>query len=122
MKASFLFLLFSFYFLIPVKAQEKAASPDSASVNKTDSAAADRAAIEKDGSSYDKAIVIKEDHESQGIHAEYAWIRNKYPGSKTRSQSLNFHDKKPFDIIHITTSDGKEVAVYFDISNFYGKF
>ena len=114
MKALFLFLLFSFYFLVPVKAQEKAAPPDSASINK--------AAIEKDGSSYDKAIVIKEDHESQGIHAEYAWIRNKYPGSKTRSQSLNFHDKKSYDIIHITTADGKEVAIYFDISNFYGKF
>jgi hypothetical protein len=122
MKASVLFLLFSFYFLMPARAQEKTAPPDSATVNKTDSASVNKATIERDGSSYDKAIVIKEDHESQGIHAEYAWIRNKYPGSKTRSQSLNFHDKKSYDIIHITTSDAKEVAVYFDISNFYGKF
>ena len=75
-----------------------------------------------DGSSYDKAIVIHEDHENQGIADEYAWIRNRYPGSKTKSQSLNYYKNQPYDIIHIVTDDGKEVAVYFDISNFYGKF
>ena len=122
MKASFLFFLFCFYFLIPAYAQEKKASSDSAIVNKIDSASVNKTTVERDGSSYDKAIVIKEDRESQGIHAEYGWIRNKYPGSKTRSQSLNFHDKKSYDIINITTANGEEVAVYFDISNFYGKF
>ncbi|MFI5137447.1 MAG: hypothetical protein ACHQIM_06445 [Sphingobacteriales bacterium] len=75
-----------------------------------------------DGSSYEKAIVIHEDHETQGIHAEYAWLRDKYPGYKTKGQSLNYYKNKPYDIIHIIMSDNKETDVYFDISNFYGKF
>ena len=122
MKASFLFLLFSFYFLMPARAQEKTVPPDSAAMNKTDSASVNKATIERDGSSYDKAIVILKKREGEGEEVEYSWIRTKYPGSKTHSQSLNFHDKKSYDIIHITTAEGKEVAVYFDISNFYGKF
>src|ERR1700741_3020023 len=83
------------------------------SVKKTTSA------IAFDGSSYEKAIVIHEGHERQGIADEYAWIRNRYPRSKTQSQSLNYYKNRPYDIIHIVTDDGKEVAVYFDISNFY---
>jgi len=80
------------------------------------------ASVENDGSSFEKAIVIKEEHETPGIHAEYAWIRNKYPGSKTNGQALSYHDKKPYDIINITTADNTKIEVYFDISNFYGKF
>ena len=75
-----------------------------------------------DGSSYDKAIFIKEDHEQPGIHAEYAWIRAQYRGSKVNGQSLNNYRNKPYDVIHITTADGTTRDVYFDISNFYGKF
>jgi hypothetical protein len=77
---------------------------------------------ENDRSSFEKAIVIKETHETPGIDAEYAWIRNKYPGSRTNSQALVYHKNKPFDILHITTADNIKVDVYFDISNFYGKF
>jgi hypothetical protein len=76
----------------------------------------------RDGSSFDKAIVIHEDHERPGVNAEYNWIAGKYPGYKTRGQSLNNYKNKPYDIIHITTPDGKEMDIYFDISNFYGKF
>jgi hypothetical protein len=78
--------------------------------------------VTADGSSFDKAIYITEDHETPGIHAEYAWIRDKYPGYKTRGQSLNYNKSKPYDIIHITTADGLDMDIYFDISNFYGKF
>ena len=75
-----------------------------------------------DGSSFDKAILIKETHERPGIDAEYAWIRTQYPGSKVKGQSLMNHGGKPYDVIHITTADGTDKDVYFDISNFYGKF
>ncbi len=75
-----------------------------------------------DGSSFEKAVVITETSEKQGVDAEYIWIRKTYPDAKTSSQSLTYHDKKPYDILHITTADGKAMAVYFDISNFYGKF
>lgn len=75
-----------------------------------------------DGSSYEKAIVIQEKSETTGVDAEYKWIRIYYPGCKIKGQSLSFHQNKPYDIIDITTSDGKDVSIHFDISNFYGKF
>jgi len=80
------------------------------------------ASVNADGSSFDKAIFIKETSEGSGVNAEYAWIRDKYPGSKVNGQALRTHNNKPYDVIHITTADGANTDVYFDISNFYGKF
>ncbi|HWZ03356.1 MAG TPA: hypothetical protein VNX40_07055 [Mucilaginibacter sp.] len=97
---------------ISCSTSKKTVHSNSASVSST----------ENDGSSFDKAIVIQETHETPGIHAEYTWIRNKYPGSQTNSQALVYNKNKPYDIIHITTADNIKVDVYFDISNFYGKF
>ena len=76
----------------------------------------------RDGSSFEKAIIINERNESTGVHAEYEWIKNHYPGYKRGMQALTHNKNKPYDIISITTSEGKEIDVYFDISNFYGKF
>ena len=78
--------------------------------------------VTADGSSFEKAIFIKETNEGPGVDAEYAWIRDKYPGSKVNGQALLNHNNKPYDLIHITTADGTKTDVYFDISNFYGKF
>jgi hypothetical protein len=75
-----------------------------------------------DGSSFEKAVVVAATNEREGIRAEYAWLDKKYPGNKRGGQSLSYHDKKPYDIIKITTADGKSVETYFDISNFFGKF
>jgi hypothetical protein len=83
---------------------------------------ASTATVTADGSSFEKAIYITESHETPGIHAEYAWIREKYPNYKLKGQSLSTYKNKPYDIIHITTADGKDMDIYFDISNFYGKF
>jgi len=77
--------------------------------------------IFKEGTSYDNPVVIKEKSESTGVSAEYAWLRKRYPGCRTVNQTLTFQNKKPYDIIKIITNEGKEVSVYFDISNFYGK-
>ena len=121
MKILLLFVIAFCCFFIPAHAQVKAPAPDSVSVNKPDSTAVNSAAVERDGSSFDKAIIILKKTEGAGEKAEYSWIRKNYPGARTRVQSLNFVKDKPYDIIHINTTDGKEVAVYFDISNFYGK-
>lgn len=45
--------------------------------------------IERDGTSFEKAIVIQEKNESTGVHAEYAWIKQNYPGYSIRSQALS---------------------------------
>jgi PBP1b-binding outer membrane lipoprotein LpoB len=74
-----------------------------------------------DGSSFEKAIVINSGSETAGVNAEYAWLKKNYPGYKTKSQRLVYHDKKPYDVITIETADGNSVDVYFDISKFFGK-
>lgn len=74
-----------------------------------------------DGSSFEKAVIINETNQHEGIDDEYAWIRENYPAAKHDSQELIYHDKKPYDVLHITTMYGKSVAVYFDISKFFGK-
>jgi hypothetical protein len=76
---------------------------------------------DRDGSSFEKAIIITEQHETQGIDAEYAWIRAHYSGYKIAGQSLNNYKKKPYDIINIIMDDGTKNAIYFDISKFFGK-
>lgn len=77
---------------------------------------------ENDGSSFEKAIVIKEKNETAGVHAEYEWLKENYPGYRTKGQSLSDYKGRPFDIITIITADGFEKSIYFDISNFFGKF
>jgi hypothetical protein len=76
----------------------------------------------KDGSSFENAVIIQETTESKGVDAEYKWLRDNFPGYKSGGQSLDDYKGKPFDIITITTSDGKEKSIYFDISGFFGKF
>lgn len=75
-----------------------------------------------DGSSYEKAIVIQETSEMKGVDAEYNWLSLYYPGYRRGMQSLVTHDKKPYDILTITTANGVEKKVYFDISKYFGKF
>ncbi len=71
---------------------------------------------DRDGSSFAKAIIVN------SIKEEYDWMRENYPGSKVNIQSLQFKNKKPYDVLNFTLPDGKVRDFYFDISSFYGKF
>jgi hypothetical protein len=75
---------------------------------------------EKDGSSYEKAVVISETTESAGVSAEYTWLKEYYPGYKLIKQNLGSFKGKPYDILHIKYK-GKKKTIYFDISAFFGK-
>jgi hypothetical protein len=76
---------------------------------------------ENDGSSFEKAIVMHEKNETDGVHAEYAWLRKTYPGYTFIKQSLLMHNSKSYDMLEIKTKDGATKDVYFDISGFFGK-
>jgi hypothetical protein len=78
--------------------------------------------VTQDGLSYETAIVIQETNEMSGIQAEYAWIKEHYPNCSLKQQSLASYKDKPYDIMTIFTSEGKTVNLYFDISNFFGKY
>ena len=75
-----------------------------------------------DGLTFSTAIVITEKTESKGVSAEYKWIKEHYTNYTVKQQALNMQDNKPFDVITITFSDGKDLDLYFDISNYFGKF
>lgn len=77
---------------------------------------------QKDGSSYEKAIVIKAKNEMDGVKSEYAYISKLYPSYKLKSQGTGSKDNRNYDSISIITADGVEKTIYFDITNFYGKF
>ena len=77
---------------------------------------------DRDGSSYEKAIIIKAKNEGEGIRSEYVIISKLYPNYKMKSQGTGSKNNKNFDRISIVTDDGKEVTIYFDITNFNGKF
>ena len=75
-----------------------------------------------DGLSFATAIVITQTTEREGVNAEYAWIKSHYSNYTIKMQSLSIHDKKPFDVITITQANGEDLPLYFDISNYFGKF
>jgi hypothetical protein len=74
-----------------------------------------------DGLSHATAIVIAETAETTGVHDEYLWIKEHYTDYEVELQSLESYYKKPFDVIRIKFSDGRELNLYFDISRFFGK-
>ena len=54
-----------------------------------------------------------------GIPEEYAWVKAHYPGATVGMQSLSRCGESPTDKLHITTADGRDVTVHFDISSFF---
>ena len=74
-----------------------------------------------DGSSYEKAIVIDKKNESEGVAAEYQWLREYYPDYTVTGQSLQENNKKWYDVLHTKAKDGTKRDFYFDITKFFGK-
>ena len=81
-----------------------------------------RSAIEKLGTSYENSIFLAQTSEQAGVNAENAWLKKNYRHFKLKSQTLKFYENKTYDVMIIETSDGREKIIYFDISNFYGKY
>lgn len=80
-----------------------------------------------DGKTMEDAIIIINARNSRdGIAAEYEYIKETYGTRniewKLISQSLDRSTNKKYDIIKIQTiPENKDVTLYFDITNFFGK-
>lgn len=74
-----------------------------------------------DGSSAETAVIIKAPNESEGVDAEYAWLRMHGVRCQQLSQSLMGEDGRWFDVLECTTPEGKTRKFYFDITSFFGK-
>src|SRR2546423_10580703 len=67
-----------------------------------------------DGSSFEKAVIIKGATEQTGVHAEYEYLAKHYPGYKRGKQSLQEHKGKMFDVLELNTADGQSKTMNFD--------
>lgn len=76
---------------------------------------------EVDGLTLKTAIIIEADDEFSGILKENEWLQEHYPGYEKGGQATTFDGDIIYDIISITTADGIELKIYFDITAFYGK-
>lgn len=71
---------------------------------------------ERDGTSFQQAIVVN------SVREEYEWVRERYPEAQMRQQLLSKHGSRYYDILTFTMPDGTDKNFYFDIHKFYGKF
>jgi|SRR5689334_24480342 len=74
-----------------------------------------------DGSTLDAAVIVHATDETVGIRAEYAWIKERWPGSRRGRQGLITKNNRVYDALTITDSAGQERTLYFDITEYFGK-
>jgi hypothetical protein len=80
-----------------------------------------------DGSSIAQAIVIRgAKGESDGVAAEYKYLEMLYgpkgDGHNVQGQALLENGGRSFDKLDVDLKDGRTIAVFFDISDYFGKF
>ena len=73
-----------------------------------------------DGSSIENAIIISECSNSEGIAQEYSEVRQRFGNYKLIKQSLFSVDNRMYDKLELEM-EGKQIEVFFDISDFFGK-
>ena len=75
------------------------------------------------GLSIEQAVIIKNaKNESEGVRAERLWIRKIHPGWRKGRQALLSKKGKQYDRIEYKTPNGETKTIFFDISDFFGKF
>lgn len=78
------------------------------------------------GTSAQDPVVIKAPTTMAGVRAEYAWVHTHF-GERDRDWSLVMQSHgqrgdRTIETLQIELKDGSKRAVYFDITDFYGKF
>ena len=79
------------------------------------------------GESIEDAIkILNASNESEGVTAEYQYLSERYGERgtdwKLERQSLLSEKGRSYDKMEIALSDGTKKTIYFDISDFFGKF
>jgi hypothetical protein len=78
--------------------------------------------IEGEGTSIEKPIVIKGAPDNMaGVALEYAVLRGLYPTAKVKNQQLMKQGGRSYDVMVLKLRDGRELRVFFDITDFFGK-
>ena len=80
-----------------------------------------QAQAQASGSSPATAITLPGvEHETAGVDAEYAYIREHFPGCKPRTQALLTDKGRHYDSIQLAGPNCAN-AVFFDITDWFGK-
>ena len=79
------------------------------------------------GESIEDAIIIRNAQtDLEGVDAEYYYLEKRFgkkgPDWNLDQQSLMNEDGAYYDAMDITLSDGRTLTIYFDITDFLGKF
>ena len=78
---------------------------------------------QRDGSSPERALIVRAESHQAGIHAEYVWLGNRFPGFELVRQELTVGpDGRHQDVMVIRLPDGTERTVHFDIEDLVGRF
>ena len=76
-----------------------------------------------DGSSIEKAVIVRNAKNSiEGVDAEAKWNQKVHPDWRKGSQACFGEDGRMYDQIEYTTPDNETKTIFFDITDFYGKF
>lgn len=83
--------------------------------------------IENTGDSIENAIIITgAANEDEGVASEYIYLSDKFGEQgrdwKLEKQLLLEKDQKQYDKMDLILYEGTKEIIYFDISEFYGKF
>ncbi len=75
-----------------------------------------------DGSSCDRAVVIREAKcRELGILAQRLWLEEYYPGYRDVKQSDLKSTERHYDVVEFATASGDTRKVYFDTTDCYNK-
>jgi hypothetical protein len=75
-----------------------------------------------DGSSTRQAVVVNGVASARAsTRAEYAYLRNRYPGFKRRDQKLVRSAGRYYDALSFDLPTGESKTVYFDVTGTFGK-
>jgi hypothetical protein len=77
--------------------------------------------VKCDGSSFAKAIVVKAPTDHAGVDAQRDYIAKHFGKWRSIGVKSVQHNKRMFDIMSFTTTDGRKHTLYFDITDYYGK-
>ena len=75
-----------------------------------------------DGSSQERAVVIHENDTPRGIAAENRWIAQNMPGYHKIGQALIQGQNGIYDRISVVGPHGERKEVFFEISEFFGRY
>ncbi len=73
------------------------------------------------GFSFEEAIMISDCSNIEGVEQEYIEVRERFGNYQLIRQSLQDQSGRMYDVLEMKLKDGREITLYFDITDFFGK-